>query len=613
MKSKTILLFLFVSFTVHLFGQKASLDRVEPPFWWTGMKVPALQLLVHGENISTTIPAIDYPGVILESVSTVENPNYLFIDLTIGKDAKPGTFDIEFKKGKKTVETYSYELRSREPGSAQRKGFDESDIIYLVFPDRFVNGNPDNDSMPGMLETSIRSNPDSRHGGDLQGVMNKIEYMKDLGVTALWLNPVLENNQAAYSYHGYAISDFYRVDPRMGTNEDFKKVNDMLHERGMKAVMDMVFNHCGSGHWWMKDLPSEDWINQWPEYTKSNFRGSVNFDPYASDYDRKQFNEGWFDRNMPDLNQHNPYLFNYLVQNSLWWIEYAGLDGIRMDTYPYPFKDSMAEWAKRVTTEYPDFSIVGEVWMGQPSEVSPWENDPAVKTGYQSHLPYVFDFPMYDAFGKAFTEDPGWSKGIIRLYDVLSQDFLYGDEARLVIFPDNHDGDRLFSKLNKNLDNQKLATTFLLTTRGVPQIYYGTEILMSGSGAHGKMRKDFPGGWVEDTINKFEVSGRTPNETEMFDHLTTLTHWRDRNKVAQFGKLRHFLPYNEVYVYFRYDDENLVMVILNNSKEAQPFEKDRFAEMIDGINSGKNILDGKTYQLTGMQIPPKTSMVLELK
>lgn len=614
MKIRALLFVLFLAIGFQATAKKINLDRVEPPFWWTGMEVPELQLLVHGENISSTRPHIDYPGVVMESVAMVKNPNYLFIDLIISNDAVPGKFDIEFKEGTKTVETYTYELLAREPGSAQRKGFDESDIIYLVFPDRFVNGDPSNDSHPQMLEKSDPTNPDSRFGGDLQGVMDKLDYMEDLGVTALWLNPILENNQEAYSYHGYAISDFYRVDPRMGSNADYKKLNNMLHERGMKAVMDMVFNHCGSGHWWMDDLPTEDWINQWPEYTRSNFRGSVVFDPYASGYDTEQFHKGWFDINMPDLNQRNEFLMNYLTQNSIWWIEYSGLDGIRMDTYPYPFKEPMARWAKRITTEYPNFSIVGEAWLSTASQVAPWEATPGVETGYSSHLPYVFDFPMYDAFGQAFNEDgTGWSSGMMKLYDVLTQDFLYGEEVSVVVFPDNHDGDRLFSKVKENLGSQKLAITFLLTTRGVPQIYYGTEILMTGAGQHGKMRKMFPGGSPDHESDKFTESGRTEAEQDMFEHLTTLTKWRNNNKVIHTGKLKHFIPENNMYVYFRYNDNDLVMVVLNNKNEDQQLQASRFAEVIDGISSGKNILDGETYNLNNLTIPAKSSMVLELK
>lgn len=614
---KRILFITFLAFfmVIQIFAQQIKLDRVEPPFWWAGMKDPQLQLMVHGENISATRPLISFPGITIENVLTVENPNYLFINLLVTNNARPGTFSIEFKDGKKTKATYEYQLLERKPGSALRQGFDESDIIYLVFPDRFVNGDTTNDSHPEMLEKADRSIPDSRHGGDLQGVMDKMYYMQELGVTALWLNPVFENNQESYSYHGYAISDFYKVDPRLGTNEDFKKVNDMLHERGMKAVMDMVFNHCGAGHWWLNDLPSRDWIHQFDKYTQSNFRAGTVFDPYASDYDKNLFHQGWFDVNMPDLNQRNEFVNNYLIQNSIWWIEYAGLDGIRLDTYPYPYKEQMAEWCQRVLIEYPNFAMVGEVWIGVPALVAPWEADPDIDANYDSYLPYVFDFPMYDAFGLAFNEEAGWETGIIRFYDVLSQDFLYGDEVDVVTFADNHDGNRLYTKVKENINSQKMAYTFLLTTRGIPQLYYGSEILMTGDGdkGHGRMRKDFPGGWPDDELDKFKASDRTADENEVFDHVVKLTHYRTQNKVIQSGKLKHFIPENELYIYFRYNDEDLVMVVLNNLEESQTLDTDRFAEMLGDVKSGKNILDGEKYSLDGLAIPAKSSMVLELK
>jgi glycosidase len=389
----------------------------------------------------------------------------------------------------------------------------------------------------------------------------------------------------------------------------------MLHQRGMKAVMDMIFNHCGLNHWWMKDLPAADWVHQFAEFTRSNFRASTVFDPYVSDYDQTLFTKGWFDTSMPDLNQKNPFLMTYLTQNSIWWIEYAGLDGIRMDTYPYPYKEEMAQWSERVLEEYPDFSIVGEVWMGVPAQLAPWEKDPAVETGYESHLPYIFDFAMYDAFGMAFNETSGWSTGITRMYDVLAQDFVYGDDPKVVIFPDNHDGSRLFTKVGHSLANQKLAVAFTLTTRGVPQLYYGTEILMSGneSDGHGKMRKDFPGGWQADSANKFTASGRTADEEEMLRFTQKLANYRKNHDVLQTGKLTHFIPQDNVYVYFRHDDDELMMIVLNNSGESYPLDLKRFAEMTHGIIAGKNILDGSTVVLENLTIPAKEARVIKLR
>ena len=600
--------------TSAVFGQTSAIQHLEPPFWWSGMNNPNLQLLVHADNIATCKPAIDYPGVDIRKVSTTDNPNYLFIDLDIS-EARAGTFIIKFEcDGKKALD-YEYQLLPRTKSSASRKGFDRSDLIYLVLPDRFVNGDPGNDTQPDMLEAADRSNPNGRHGGDLQGVMQKLDYIDSLGVTALWLNPVLENNMPAYSYHGYATTDYYKIDPRFGTNDDFRRLNEMLHQRGMKAVMDMIFNHCGLNHWWMKDLPANDWVHQFAEFTRSNFRASTVFDPYASDYDQTLFTKGWFDTSMPDLNQKNPFLMTYLIQNSIWWIEYAGLDGIRMDTYPYPYKEEMAQWSERVLEEYPDFSIVGEVWMGVPAQLAPWEKDPAVETGYESHLPYIFDFAMYDAFGMAFNETSGWSTGITRLYDVLAQDFVYGDDPKVVIFPDNHDGSRLFTKVGHSLANQKLAVAFTLTTRGVPQLYYGTEILMSGneSDGHGKMRKDFPGGWQADSANKFTASGRTADEEEMLRFTQKLANYRKNHDVLQTGKLTHFIPQDNVYVYFRHDDDELMMIVLNNSGEKHALDLKRYDEMLHGIIAGKNILDDSTVVLENLTIPAKEALVIKLR
>ncbi|MFP4469191.1 MAG: glycoside hydrolase family 13 protein [Bacteroidales bacterium] len=609
------LLFIFLIISFSLFSQNVSLERVEPPHWWAGMKHSSLQLLVHGENISQTIPQLEYEGVTMMRDSTLDSPNYIFIDLEIADHTPPGQFTIEFLKDGKSVVSYEYRLKKRDEGSVSREGFNRSDIIYLLMPDRFANADPSNDTQPGMREASDRSIPDSRHGGDIQGIINHLDYISDLGATSIWINPLLENDMPAYSYHGYAITDFYGIDARYGTIEDYKRLIDMMHDKDMKIIMDMVFNHCGLYHWWMDDLPSKDWIHQWPEFTRSNFRASTVFDPYVSEYDKKQFYQGWFDTNMPDLNQKNPFLMTYLIQNSIWWIEEAGLNGIRMDTYPYPYKEGMAEWAKRVMTEYPDFSIVAESWLGNPSQVAVWEGDPAVDVDYDSHVPYVFDFPLYDAFGQAFTENPGWASGVMRLYEVLSRDFLYGDEVNVVTFADNHDGNRLFSKLNERPELQNMAMTFLTTTRGIPQVYYGTEILMSGTDAkgHGRMRKDFPGGWLTDTVNKFTEQGRTEVENEAFNHLKTLLHYRKNNEVMQTGKLRHFIPEDRVYVYFRYDRDNLVMVILNNAEEERTLNTQRYNEMTNGVESGKNILDGKTYTLEGMKLPAKSSFVMELK
>ncbi len=615
-KKAALLLVLVLGTMMPGFAQKTVSVKVEPPSWWAGMNNPELQLLVYGDQISATKPVFDYPGVRLVRATKLESPNYLFLDLIIDQKAKPGSFEITFVNDKKkVVAKYNFQLLEREKGSSGRQGFNSSDAIYLLFPDRFSNGNTGNDSIAGMPDAGNRSNPSGRHGGDIQGIQNHLDYVKDLGFTAIWLNPVLENNMPTTSYHGYAITDFYKVDARLGSNQDYKNLANSMHQNGMKVIMDMIFNHCGSTHYWIKDLPSQDWINQFPEYTKSNFRAGTIFDPHASDYDRNVFQRGWFDKMMPDLNQNNKFLSNYLIQNSIWWIEYAGLDGIRMDTYPYPEKEAMADWARRVREEYPNFSMVGEAWLPQPALVAPWKDNNGVETDYKSYLPYVFDFPMYDAFRFVFNEKDGWGTGIVKMYDMLAQDYVYGENLNIVIFADNHDGDRLFTKLEEKLDRFKLAMTFLLTTRGVPQIYYGTEILMTGyeNRGHGDIRKDFPGGWKEDPRNAFTQAGRTNDENEAFNHIRTLLNFRKGKTALHDGQLKHFIPVDGLYVYFRFDDAGTMMVIINNSDQERPFEQNRYAEMLKGISSGKDILTGKTTDLSSLKIPAKTSMVVELK
>ncbi|MBE0637688.1 MAG: glycoside hydrolase family 13 protein [Bacteroidales bacterium] len=608
-----LVLALFSGFAIS--AQDFVIQRVEPPFWWTGMKSNDLQLLVWGKNISQTKPEITKSGITISQFKTLESLNYLFLDLKISDNALAGSYPIVFKNGNTKVAEYDFELKLRETGSSQREGFNHADVMCLIFPDRFVNGNPENDSHPAMLEKADRKNPNGRHGGDLQGIKDKLDYIIDLGYTSVWINPVLENNQEKFTYHGYAISDFYRVDPRFGTNEEYLELSRLMHERGLKLIKDMVFNHCGSGHWWMSDLPSHDWINQFDKFTRSNFRGGTVFDPYASEYDRNLFQRGWFDSNMPDLNLDNPYLLNYLIQNSIWWIEYAGLQGIRMDTYPYPSgKAGMAQWAQKVMDEYPNFSIVGEAWLTTPAQVAVWQQGDKLKTGYESALTHVFDFPMYEAFRFAFNETPGWHTGLMRFYDLFSQDFVYQNPQDIVIFADNHDGSRIFSKVNENLNSFKLAMTFLLTTRGIPQVYYGTEILMTGKEeqGHGLMRGDFPGGWNEDERSAFTASGRTDQENEAFDHLRTLLNWRKNKPLIHDGKLIHFIPENNVYVYFRYNDNETVMVILNNNDHEQLLDNARFKEMTGPFNAGKNILDNKEFLLNNLRVPARTGLVLEL-
>jgi glycosidase len=611
-------LFLLILFSGSLVAQTRPVNefRVEPPFWWAGMQCSKLQLLVHAKDVSGLKAVVNYPGITIQDQVSVENPNYLFINLLLDKDLKPGSFDLQFMAKGKVVRSYRYEMKQRLAGSASRKGFTPSDVIYLLMPDRFANGNPANDSMPGMLEKPDRSKPLGRHGGDLAGIRKHLGYISDLGFTALWPNPVLENNNAAQSYHGYAITDFYKVDPRLGTNEEYLELIADAHAKGLKVIMDMVFNHCGINHWFINDLPVKNWIHQFPQYTRSNFRAESVTDLYAAEVDRNRMLQGWFDRNMPDLDQRNPFLREYLIQNSIWWIEYSGIDGIRLDTQPYPYKEMMAEWTKRVNAEYPDFTIVGEAWLQKESMTSYYQKDTELGDGYNSGLHSVTDFPLYNATTRAFTENEGWTEGMARLYYVLAQDFLYANPSYLLTFLDNHDLNRYYNTIGNDLKAMKMALTFLLTTRGIPQIYYGTELLMDGQEHvnHGEIRKDFPGGWPGDSINAFTPQGRTNEQNEVFNHLQRLLQWRKDNEVISQGSLKHFVPEDGVYVYFRTKGDQKVMVIINRNPEQKVLKTSRYEECINGYATAFEVLTGRLVSLSGeVVLPARTALVYELK
>jgi neopullulanase len=613
---KLIRLFSFFLLTASLSNliTAQKIDRIEPPSWFTGMKETALQLMVYGKDIGSFDAAVSYQGVKITTLVKTDNPNYLFLNLDISHEALPGNLQLVFTRGKQKI-TYSYPLSAKPSGKA--KGFNTSDVIYLLMPDRFANGDPSNDNVEGMLEKSDRSNPDGRHGGDIRGITDHLDYIKDLGVTGIWLNPFLENNQPSYSYHGYSITDFYRVDPRYGSNEDFKNLSEKAHEMGLKLVMDMIFNHIGSGHWWMKDLPSSDWVHKFSNFTRTNYRASTYMDPYASKSDADLMEKGWFDITMPDLNQSNPLVEAYLTQNSLWWIAAFGIDGIRMDTYPYPEKNMMSRWAKRITDEFPGFFIVGEVWYQQEAPTAYWSYGKVNNDGYTSNLPSVTDFPLSLATRSAFNEPDNWTDGVARFYLVLSQDFLYPDPFRNVIFLDNHDLTRFFTQTGMRLDIYKMALSFILTTRGIPQFYYGTEIVMEGDKNHGDgfLRQDFPGGWPGDTKNAFKGENLNDTEKEAFGFTKKLLDWRKDKEVIHNGRLKQYIPDNGLYVYFRYNERESVMIILNNSnKESRTIIRDRYIESMNGFTRGKDVITGNEISdLTSFKIAPKTAMIIELK
>ena len=592
------------------------LERVEPAFWWVGMKNPSLQLLVYGENISDSQPVIQYGGVRIEKVVKVENPNYLFVYLDIASDTKPGSFPIHFKKGKKDYATFNYELKSRRPGSAGRIGFKPADVMYLITPDRFVNGNPDNDNIEGYKEQADRKNKGGRHGGDIKGISDRLDYIEDLGFTAIWLNPVLENNMPSFSYHGYATTDFYKVDDRFGTNEDYRNLSLRAREKGIKIVMDMILNHCGSEHWWMNDLPGSNWLNYQTDFKRTTHRRTTVQDPYRSEIDYKEFADGWFVKTMPDMNQRNVLLGTYLIQNSIWWVEYAELSGIRMDTYSYPDMHYLSEWTCRVMEEYPNLNIVGEEWTVNPAIISHWQRGKANANGYTSCLPSLMDFPIQAMLVQGLNDKESGNSGMLAAYEMLANDFLYADPFNLVVFPDNHDMDRFYTQVNENFDLFRQGITYILTMRGIPQLYYGTEILMTNSrpGDHGLIRTDFPGGWEGDTKNAFTGQGLTDVEKEAQAFVKNILNWRKGAGAVHHGKLIHFTPKNGFYVYFRYDDSDKVMVILNKNDKDTSLDLGRFDQVLKGGEKGKDIISGNMVVLNeALSVPANTPMIIDIQ
>ncbi len=612
---RAMLLFVLFACSSFVLQAQSVPERVEPPFWWTGMHHTELQIMIHGEDIGKTFAVIDHPGVRLTQSISVVNPDYLFLYLDIAS-ASPGAFDIIFFLEDAIKYSYRYELFDRAPDSRYRQGLNAADAMYLLMPDRFANGNPSLDDQPGMLERADRYNPDGRHGGDIKGIINHLDHIADMGFTAIWINPLLENNQPRYSYHGYATTDYYKIDPRFGTNEDYRELVSIAGEKGIKIIKDLILNHCGHHHWWMNDLPASDWINKWDSFTRTTYRISTQLDPHAAYADYAQMAYGWFDTNMPDLNQRNRLLAQYLKQNAVWWIEYSGIRGIRMDTQPYSDRNFMSDWAGYVRNEYPDFLIIGEAWVGVPALISYFQGGKQNHDGYDSHMPSVFDFAMYDAIRSGLTEQEGWSSGLMRLYDVLAQDFLYPDPYNLVIFADNHDVSRIFSVLGEDQELLKMALTFIFTTRGIPQVYYGTELLMSGweHEGHGNIREDFPGGWAGDATNAFLPEGRSHQQQQITDHISDLLHFRKSKSALHYGWLRHFVPRDNVYVYFRYDETDTIMVIMNANDEPYDLGLSRFREVWEGFGSAEDVLNGRIYNhFDTWTIPGRTALVLELR
>lgn len=598
----------------------SQIQHVEPAFWWKEMKNPELQILVYGKNISKNQIELS-DGIIIQKIEKVENPNYIFITINT-HEVKVSKFKIIIKDKNKIVDSYNYELKTRNPNSANRESYSSKDVMYLIMPDRFANGNPNNDSQPELLEKINRNLPNGRHGGDLRGIINNIDYLKKLGVTTLWLTPACEDNEKVYSYHGYAQTDLYKIDTRFGTNEEYLELSQKLKQNNMKLVMDYVTNHWGISHWLIKDLPTKDWIHQFPDgengFKRSNHKTTSQFDTNVSEIDKKLALEGWFDSSMPDINQKNPFVLKYLTQNAIWWIEFAELDGFRVDTYPYNDKEAMAKWAKAITDEYPKFNIVGEAWLYSAAHISAWQKDSKIgeAANYNSNLPSVMDFMLYSELPKAISEKESWNTGMIKLYNVFTSDFLYPDINNILVFFENHDTERWNEMFNQNPDAYKMALTLVSTIRGIPQLYYGSEIGMRGdknTGGDADIRRDFPGGWQNDLQNAFDLQNQTEEQKQYFNFSQKILNWRKNKTVIHTGKTKHYIPENGVYVYFRYNDKETVMVILNNNSTAQNLDLKRFSESLNGFVKGKDVLSEKEFLLKdNIVVPAKSPMVLEL-
>ena len=609
---------LIYSLLVH-FQLSGQIRHVEPMNWWVGMKDPRLQLMIHGEEVGGTEPRINYPGVRIIKVSRADSRNYLFVDLHIDAAARPGLIPIRFMRDGKTVYSLDYSLRKREAGASARKGFDGSDVIYLITPDRFANGDTTNDVVAGMRELTVnRKGEGARHGGDIRGIIDRLDYIRDMGFTAIWPQPMLQNDMPAYSYHGYAITDHYKVDARYGTMEDYQELSVKAAERGIRLIFDGVLNHTGTGYWWMEDLPFRDWLNYPDTKTRTNHNRTVNQDPYASASDRDIWVRGWFDVSMADMNGTNTFMADYLIQNSIWWVEMLKPGGIRQDTYGYSDKDFLRRWSCRIMDEYPGFNIVGEEWSLNPLIVGYWQRGQKNRDGYVSCLPTVMDFPLQHLLVSALKEEEDrWgTKGLIKLYEGLANDFHYADPSRIMVFADNHDMDRIFTQMGRDVALTRMALTYLLTTRGIPQVYYGTEVLMDNTGFpgnHGVIRSDFPGGWRGDSADAVSGRGLSPEQADMQQYLKKLLNWRKRNKVIWEGRLMHFAPSGGTYVFFRYDSSDTLMVVMNKNQGPARLDMPRFREITGGMTRAEEVLTGRSFDLSDLMAPPRATTIYRLK
>ena len=609
-KSAVTLLLLF-----SILMLRAQQLKVDPAFWWSGMQEPELQIMLYGENIGNYTPTISSNDVVIKESVRLSNANYQILYLDISQ-SKPQQFDILFTNGDNQI-TYQYELRERDDKRKNIDTFNSSDVLYLIMPDRFANGNPANDNIKMNMPYKVdRSEPNERHGGDLEGISNNLDYLTDLGVTSIWLNPVLENDMEGGSYHGYATTDYYKVDPRFGTNEEYAQLVEDANEKGLKVVMDIIFNHCGSDHHWMTDMPSSDWFNNIDEYVETSHIKEVYFDNYASEYDTKKLTDGWFVPTMPDLNQRNRHVAKYLIQNSIWWIEYTGINGIRQDTYPYADYDMMVDWCEAVDREYPGYNIVGEAWLNNIIGTAFWQQDSKVNNVGNTKLKTVMDFKLMGLSHSAFSEETGsWNGGLHSIYESLSYDYIYPDIYHVLRFLDNHDTDRFLKEMPTDLLTYKQAISFLLTIPGIPQLYYGTELLMHGNKSKydGDIRLDVPGGWAEDKENHFTREGRSDLQNEAFDFLQKLLKWRKGNDIIANGKMKHYVVNNGVYLYERYLNNKKVVVVMNGTTSDVELKLDRYAETLGNSKGGFDIVSNKNIELSNtLKLTPRQTIILEL-
>ena len=597
MKTKFYKLLILIIFSANVsFSQVVNIEKADPPFWWVGMKNHSLDILIKAKNIQDYDVKINSNDITLEKLVKSDNPDYIILKILIGENAKAGTFQIIFKKGIVTL-INNYELKERMLNSNTQQGINNSDFIYLLIPDRFSNGDTANDKIAGMNDS-----------------LNHLDYFKQLGTTALWLTPFLETNQPFASYHGYATTNHYKVDSRLGNNQLYADFVQKSHDAGLKVIMDMVFNHIGNEHWIYKDKPFKNWIHIFDKFTKTNYRDVTLMDPYVSETDKIQYTNGWFDKHMPDLNQKDTLLASYLIQNTIWWIEYAGIDGIRLDTYPYPDQEFMSNWTKAILAEYPKLGLFGETWVSGLANQAFYTKNSGLKNNYDPQLPGVTDFQLFYAINNALTKDFGWTDGVSALYYCLANDFLYANPYNNVIFLDNHDQSRFYSVVGEDIEKFKMGIAILLTTRGIPMMYYGTEILMKNFGSPDeKLREDFPGGWSNDKSNKFLKTKRTDKENEAFAYICKLANYRKNNTVLQDGKLMQFIPENGMYVYFRYTENKTIMVIVNQNKTSQVVKTKRFMEVISDFDRAKDVItDEYFYDINSINVNAKNVMVLEL-